>query len=334
MEGTAMVKKSLIVSFAQLSSEMVSVARGHRNLLSQDAINTAEAEEQNRVGFFRLTVLLTTGIGVLVLAFVAYRVRKELHSRRAAEHRLLQAYSELDQFSSIVAHDLNGPLANISTAAQILERKIRGTHPIAEDVTATIRRETHRLHEMVAALLRLCRVASSKIQPQPVPVSSLIGNVRQGLQQKLTQSKALLNHDGLPYVWGDPALLDNMFQNLVENSIKYCRNEASPEISLTVDRKDNMLTIMYDDNGQGIPAEARSHVFEPFYQVPNRGTPTGVGLGLAVVQRIVKAHGGDVRIVDKPEPGTRFEITLPSPRKFERLGFAKNPLPPEAEGPR
>jgi hypothetical protein len=174
-----------------------------------------------------------------------------------------------------------------------------------------MKRENKRLHDMVEALLRLARLSSSKAEPRVVDIDALLKDVTSGLSRKMEDTKTSVVHMGDTVLWGDPALLNNLFQNLIENSIKYARSEEPPTIRVFVSRQGGFSTIRYEDNGRGIPPETREHIFEPFFQCSTEHAAMGLGLGLSVVQKIVAVHGGTISVTDKQTPGTCFIIKLP-----------------------
>jgi signal transduction histidine kinase len=123
------VARPLIGTFAQLNGDIVTSSRKYRDYLSSDAVNFATYQESARRTVFVGSMLLTAGIGILLVTFVSLRVRRELSLRRNAERQLVTANRELERFAATVAHDLNGPLHNLSLGAHVLERTLSSTSP-------------------------------------------------------------------------------------------------------------------------------------------------------------------------------------------------------------
>ncbi len=114
-----------------------------------------------------------------------------------------------------------------------------------------------------------------------------------------------------PSVPGDEGRLRQVIDNLVSNAIKY--SPKGGEIRLTGKVEGDMVTLAISDQGVGIPADERDHIFEPFYRVDDTLTrqTQGTGLGLYLAQAVVKAHGGTISVESKPERGSTFTIRLP-----------------------
>ena len=114
---------------------------------------------------------------------------------------------------------------------------------------------------------------------------------------------------------GDPNRLEQAIQNLAANAVRHTPDGG--RIRLTADRLDARVRIGVEDTGPGIPAEHLPHIFDRFYKVDvsRTGTalPSGSGLGLSIVQAIVKRHGGRIEALNLPDAGARFEIVLPDP---------------------
>jgi signal transduction histidine kinase len=115
----------------------------------------------------------------------------------------------------------------------------------------------------------------------------------------------------LPAVLGDEAALRRVFQNLVDNAIKY--GAAGGSIRVSARREGNDVAVTVADRGIGIDAADQSRIFEPFYRAPDvvAAQMQGAGLGLSLVQRIVAAHGGRVGVKSAPREGSAFTVTLP-----------------------
>jgi signal transduction histidine kinase len=178
-------------------------------------------------------------------------------------------------------------------------------------MTEVIAHETDRLRAMVQALLRLSRTRSSRLTIQPLEMPALIKEVVSGLQPKLVDCGGTVRYEGIQKMKGDRALIQSLFQNLIENSVKYRREGVAPEVLITSSATRDATQFVFRDNGSGIPGPEREQVFEPFVQLTGGRTSKGLGLGLSVVKRIVMAHGGQISIDECEGPGTCFVFTIP-----------------------
>ncbi|HVQ40943.1 MAG TPA: ATP-binding protein, partial [Vicinamibacterales bacterium] len=150
----------------------------------------------------------------------------------------------------------------------------------------------------------------------PVHVAALFERVQQRHDPALTRKRIALECEiaaGVDSIVGDSNRLEQAIQNLAANAVRH--TPAGGRIRLTAERVDNGIRLRVEDSGPGIPEEHLPHIFDRFYKVDvsRTGTalPSGSGLGLSIVQAIVKRHGGTIEASNSPEGGARFEIVLP-----------------------
>jgi two-component system nitrogen regulation sensor histidine kinase GlnL len=223
-----------------------------------------------------------------------------------------------------LAHEVRNPLAGIKGAAQLLQGRL-GDHPDLCDYTAVITREVDRLSSLVENLLNLG--APPKPRFQRLNVHRVVRDVVKLIEEELTRREIRLRCDfdpSLPEIQGDPEQLNQVFLNLVKNSIEAMSSDgkvAAAPMTLTIsthmetdfhilrerDRASKFLRIEVADQGQGIEPTHAARIFEPFFSTKPRGT----GLGLAISQRIVAEHGGTMRAVANRPHGTVIKVTLP-----------------------
>jgi two-component system, OmpR family, sensor histidine kinase KdpD len=143
-------------------------------------------------------------------------------------------------------------------------------------------------------------------------VGALVEDVLERLQQQTAHHPvAVLIAPDLPPVSLDYIEIDQVLSNLVENAAKYA--PAGTPIDVTARRLGDLVEVEVADRGPGVPPEAASRLFEPFFRVQNTGGPTGLGLGLAVAKGLVEAHGGRISVRGREGGGARFAFTLPLP---------------------
>jgi two-component system, OmpR family, sensor histidine kinase KdpD len=243
------------------------------------------------------------------------RFATELGERVAAARRELE---ELDRaksaFVAIASHELRTPLTALQGFSEILA--VRRLPP--EEVTRlaeVMRREARRLGRIVSDLLDLSRIERGlepalcriplKLEPT---IEGTVDIFRQGTATHLISTEC---EPALPVVDADPDALERVLTNLISNAIKYSPNGSTVRVGARA--LDGGVAIVVTDAGRGIPAEALSRVFEPYYRVPDAaGSARGTGIGLAVVKALVEAHGGTVRVDSAPPLGTRVTVVLPA----------------------
>ena len=303
--------RELAAQMGDVVSKLVASSRLTTDALSSSALRSALQDEELAEQIYGIGIGAILLAGAIAISFVLFKLRAELSLRRHSQYRLQRANQELERFSSMVAHDLRGPLANIGAAAQMLCEESGATLGTRREFLGMIAAETTRLREMVQGLLRLSKVNSAELSIERISLHGIVNGVRRALWKGLHDSNAKVSVAGEEFLRGDAVLLENLVQNLIENSLKYRRPGVEPEIRIHSAVSGGFTEITYKDNGVGIPPEIREMVFEPFYQSPAHKSGSGVGLGLCVVKRIVAAHGGTVAIEDNDGPGTVFKIRLP-----------------------
>jgi PAS domain S-box-containing protein len=244
-----------------------------------------------------------------------YIVTQDLTQRRYAEG-LADAAQRTHEFIAMLAHELRNPLAPIRNAVSLMERKGLGD-PVLESMRQTIDRQSLLLTRIVDDLLDVNRIARGQFVVDRNPV-----DLRDVLQRALEASRPLIEQrhqtldvvipdDALP-VSGDALRLTQVFVNLLNNAAKY--THIGGGISLKVSTADSGLTVRVADNGQGIPRDSLESVFELFMQIDPEscGTQGGLGVGLALVRRIVELHGGSVVAHSQGlNHGSEFVVQLP-----------------------
>ncbi|MGX6603360.1 ATP-binding protein [Micromonosporaceae bacterium Da 78-11] len=231
----------------------------------------------------------------------------------AAIVELERSNDELEQFAGAVSHDLVRPMAAAHGYLELLADAYR---PVLDDRgdkwlnTAT--RAVERMQQLVQSLLTYARSGHAPYQPQPVNLTETLGDVLADLGPVIEAAGAEVTvPTDLPTVVGDPTLLRQLLQNLIENATKYRSPDRPCRIAVDADRRTDTWTIAIADNGIGIPAEHRDRVFEMFAQVDTT-TRQGHGIGLSTCQRITERHSGTITISDTPGGGTTFTLTLPN----------------------
>ena len=219
-----------------------------------------------------------------------------------------------DDFLAMLGHELRNPLAAIANAAQILDRTGPGAEAAAR-ASAVIHRQVRHLSGLVDDLLDAARVSTGKIilRTTPVDVAASLRRLVAGLVSP--RHRVRVDAESA-WVSADETRLDQIIGNLISNALKYTPAGGVVSARVRVEGSDAVLEVV--DTGDGIPAPLLPHVFEPFVQgerTPDR-THGGLGLGLALVKRLVEMHGGSVRAASGgPGRGSTFTCTCrASPR--------------------
>jgi signal transduction histidine kinase len=237
----------------------------------------------------------------------------DITDRDELERRLVQA----DKLSSIgllaagVAHEVNTPLAVISTYAQMLARQITGDSPQSK-LLEKIARQTFRASEIVNSLLNFSRTSTTELVEVDLNrvIRDTVGLIEHQLQNAGVEVHLALA-EALPPVRGNPGKLQQVFLNLFINA----RDAMEGGGTLTVRSSDDEESVRIEvaDTGVGIPAENLARIYDPFFTT--KGAKKGTGLGLSVTYGIVREHGGEIEVESQPGSGARFALEFPLARK-------------------
>ncbi|WP_255194924.1 ATP-binding protein [Halorarius litoreus] len=243
-------------------------------------------------------------------------VGRDISARRATQADLDDAIAELErsnaeleQFAYVASHDLKEPLRMVSSYLQLLER--RHADDLDEEASEFIEFAVdgaYRLQEMIDDLLEYSRVGRSDRALELVDCNAVLETVRRNLAVAIEDSGATVEVGDLPTVQGDRSQLVELFQNLVSNAIKYTESGERPHVTVTADAADDRWLFVVEDEGMGISADRVDRVFDLFYRSEIQDS---TGIGLALVQKIVERHGGEVWVESTPGEGSSFFVALP-----------------------
>jgi PAS domain S-box-containing protein len=222
-------------------------------------------------------------------------------------HDLLVINEKLDGFSSIVAHDLNGPLNTILMAAQLIS-KTTTTSEVAK-WAELINSGATRMAKLISDLLEFAKSEHDTTPPkETVSLPKVVETVQLNLKAAIAGSNAKIQISSpLPFVSGHPTHLIQLFQNLISNALKF-RSEHAPEIFLEAKDSEDHWLFTVRDNGLGIDPSQSQRMFEPFQRLHSK--VEGSGLGLSICKKIVEMHSGRIWVESEVGGGSRFFFTL------------------------
>jgi signal transduction histidine kinase len=243
-----------------------------------------------------------------------YVVARDLAVRVALAVQRAEAVSELvearrlaalGQFAAAIAHDIRTPLTSISLNVQILRAKLQLPDDDREHLDIALE-ELARLDRSVAEILDFAKPV--RLTSEAIDVGELIEATRKNLTPVLVERGVAVRVEPADplTVHGDPQRLRQVLTNLVDNAANASRPGA--EVTLRAQAADNGVAIEVEDHGRGIGADDLPRIFEPFFTT----RPDGTGLGLAIVHKVVRAHGGDIKVRSTVGAGSTFTITLPA----------------------
>lgn len=262
-------------------------------------------------------------------------VRFEITARKLAEEQL-KVYAkkleisnqELQDFASIAAHDLQEPLRKIQSFSDRLKIKAQEElkhvlKPESLDYVNRIQNSAQRLQVLINDLLAYSRV-TTKAQPFAlVDLNQVLTQVVSDLEIRLEQSKGTVSWDALPTLEADPTQMHQLFQNLINNALKFTKPETPPlvkiEAKILTGSQMGRLTkssgptcqISVIDNGIGFDEKYLDRIFTIFQRLHGRHEYEGTGIGLAICRKIIDRHSGMITAKSLPDQGATFIVTLP-----------------------
>jgi two-component system sensor histidine kinase KdpD len=237
--------------------------------------------------------------------------RGRLRSEAGRAHVLAEANEMRSALLQAVSHDLRTPLASIKAAASSLcQHDIEWTPDESGEFLSTIVEETDRLIALVANLLDMSRLQVGALPStlRPVDLEEVVPAALAGLGAARTRVDLRLD-ESLPPVEADPALLERVVANVLDNAVRW--SPPGQAVRVEAGTFEDHVDLRVVDRGPGIPMGLREQVFAPFQRRGDSGTDTGVGLGLAVARGFVQAMHGTVEIEDTAGGGTTVVISLP-----------------------
>lgn len=265
----------------------------------KQALDEARADNSDELS------ALTNAIDELIAA--VNRGDEELAAQMT---KLTQLNAELSEFTYITSHDLQEPLRKLMIFSEWLVRDMGGDLPesAAKDVQF-ITDAAARMRRLVEDLLVLSRAGNRDLQRERVSLKKVADAALETLALRVGETGAVISRDPLPEVLGDATLLTQLYQNLINNALKYC--DGVPHIHLSVERKNGEWLLGVRDDGIGIDPEYAEQIFKPFKRLHGREKYEGTGIGLAICRKVVERHGGKIWVESEEGAGAHFRFTLP-----------------------
>ncbi|RKD94833.1 ATP-binding protein [Halopiger aswanensis] len=225
----------------------------------------------------------------------------------------LEASNErLEQFAYAASHDLQEPLRMVSSYLRLIENRYGDELDAdGEEFLAFAVDGADRMREMIDGLLQYSRVETGGDEFEPVDLNEVLADVRDNLRVTIEESDAEITAERLPRVEGDRGQLQQIFQNVLANAIQYSGDEP-PRVHVSAEQSGSRWTVSIADEGIGIDPEDQDRIFDVFQRLHSRDTHPGTGIGLALCERIVERHGGEIWVESEPGAGTTVSFTLPT----------------------
>lgn len=250
---------------------------------------------------------------------VAERTRELLNTNKELE----ATNYDLQQFASVASHDLKEPLRKIQVFSSIIKEKYAGQKTEGLDTyVQRIIESSERMSGLITDLLSYSRLSAHELF-RPTDLNTVVNHILQDLEVTIKEKRAAIHTDGLPVLEVIPGQMNQVFQNIISNALKFSQKDQHPEITIKavriaekqidsrVDEKGNYFRIEINDNGIGFNEKYLDKIFTIFQRLNARDTYEGTGIGLAIAKRIIEKHHGLITARSKENEGATFIIVLP-----------------------
>jgi signal transduction histidine kinase len=268
------------------------------------------------------------------------KLATEIEERRVSEEKVKQlnqqlidknthlksTIEDLDRFAYVASHDLQEPLRKITLFSDRITVKYNGKldAKLSNDLEK-IMKASKRMNMLINDLLKFSRNSVQQKDFRFINLNELVKEVLLDVEVEIERSNASIEIQQLPHVWGVPIQMQQLFQNLISNALKFARKDVRPVIRMFADtaRKDELLPnsgnyydeqfnrIFIEDNGIGFDQKYADEIFVVFKRLHSYHDFEGTGVGLSICKKIVESHNGFIRAESKINEGTRFVIYLP-----------------------
>ncbi|HEY8894326.1 MAG TPA: ATP-binding protein, partial [Niastella sp.] len=253
------------------------------------------------------------------------RIRQYQSSLEEKIKDLDRSNKELEEFAYVASHDMNEPLRKITTFIERLESKYKPE--LGEDGQLYLTRisaSVENMRHLIDTLLEFSRTARSNQPFLQVDLNDIIKEVQTDLELKIEETSATLHIDALPVIEAIPSQMKQLFDNLLNNSIKFRKTDIHPVISIRclrlsrrqkelhrLDTGNTWFKIDFSDNGIGFEPEYKQRIFQIFQRLHGKTEYPGSGIGLAICKKIIDQHKGLIYATGEPDNGATFTIILP-----------------------
>lgn len=223
---------------------------------------------------------------------------------------LERSNKELEQFAYVASHDLQEPIRMVSTYSKLLEKQFKDNlDDKSSQYMYYLSDGAKRMYTLINDLLTFSRLSSKNDQFVPIDLNSVVVEIMRDLQVAIADHNAEVEFEHLPTINADPTQMKQLFQNLIQNAIKF-KGKETPLILITSERIGDEWFFTVKDNGIGIAKEFHEKIFVIFQRLHEQGKYPGTGIGLSICKKIVERHGGRIWVESEKDKGAKFCFTI------------------------
>lgn len=265
----------------------------------------------NIAHFLKMVSYIVPFSGLAIDYIYTYKEeQKKLMDIEAAHQQLKVKNKELEQFAYVASHDLQEPLRTVNSFVELLKRKYEGQlDQKADKYIRLISEASNRMSNLIKALLDYSRIGRNK-KLTVVDCNQLLNDIQKDLSVNIAETNTSIDIGELPQLNGYETELRLLFQNLINNAIKFRKQNTNPIIKINA-IEENGWTFSVQDNGIGFAEDQKEKIFTIFQRLHDRSKYEGTGIGLAHCMKIVELHDGDIWVDSLPNKGSTFYIRLP-----------------------
>ena len=256
---------------------------------------------------------------VLFLVYIVFLVNWYLRiadqhqgELKALNEKLKLSNIELERFAYVASHDMKTPIRNIISFLNLAERRAKSElSPELKEYIDFASKSAKELNNLIEDILKYSKVEKSDLQLEDTDLNQILDKVSDAIKNQKEYQHVKVEVEKLPVLKAESSQMTQLFQNLVENGLKY-NNSDLPQVHVKYHVSEEKHIITVADNGIGIEEDYYSSIFEMFKRLNNKEQYEGTGMGLAICKKIVERYDGNIWIESEPESGSKFHLSFPA----------------------
>lgn len=261
--------------------------------------------------FILLSFMLIMALFVTVVRSFKKGYKKMNSKLEGSNEELKKSNEELERFAFIASHDLKTPLRNIVSFVNLFNRKYNDhLDETGREYIQFVTNNARQMHLLIEDILEYSRTSNHILREEKVDMGRLLGQIARQLQTEEYYPHSQIHIADMPNIKADSSRIHQLFQNLIENGVKYNDSET-PSVFITFYEDEGFGHFVVRDNGIGIESDYQEQIFEMFRRLHNQDRFPGTGIGLSICKKIMQAYKGHIRVESMPGQGTAFYLSFP-----------------------